>query len=241
MAGESLGQYMSTDKKGNVSYKPKIILRWLKNPDTGEVRIQYQDPQVPDDVVSSSPGSTATNFIANNPKYGDVAKTMEAANTLGILDDAGNVDATHPEITPANAEQIRAKVRETGKAKASAVNARVAKDLKQLKELKTGFFGNDVVSYTLPSGQKANVKVTENGKKFEITNAEDIGLSDEDASNLSAEEVLDTLGDLGLFDNTKDSDSQPSTRQLNAIDAFTKQKGRAPSENERAQIMAKYK
>jgi|GEM_PF-5050267 len=213
MTGESLGQYMSTDKKGNVSYKPKIISRWLKNPDTGEVEIEYQDPEVPNDVVSGSPGSTATNFIANNPKYGDVAKTMDIANSLGILDEAGNVDASHPAITPANAEEIKAKVRSAGKDKSAALSARVKKDLEQLNNLKTHLWGNDRVTYKLPNGGIVEVKTVGDGK-FDIIDPETVGLNKTDAQGLTAQEILDTIGDLGVFDDTHTTDPKAKAAEL---------------------------
>jgi len=244
MAGESTGQYMYTDDKGKVSYKPKIISRWLKDPETGEVKIQYEDPEIPDETVSNKPGSLATNFIANNPKYGDVAKTMDVAHSMGILDDTGSVI---PEtLTPDNAEEIKAKVRNSGKAAASRVNARVAKIKDQLSKIENPTLGHNTIGFKLPNGVEIEVgkhKLTSD--KFFIENPEDIfdNADKKSVENLSLDDVVKLLSDAGLFENnlTESSGNTYSPTQQKALDAFSKQFGRQPTADELQKILNKFK
>ncbi len=213
MTGESVGQYATTDaKSGNTVYKPKIIKRWLKDPDTGVVSVEYQDAEVPDEVVSNKAGATATNFIANNSKYGDAGKTMDAAYNLGVVDDSGSVI---PEaLTPENAEQIKAKVRGAGQAASQSVKARVDRNISQLEKIDDPSWwkiGNNSVEFTLPDGKKLEVKKHRGKKEFYIPNPENYfdGGVDEDFENLSSKDIVQKLSTLGLYDSNLTDTQQP--------------------------------
>lgn len=203
MAGESVGQY-ATDEKGKTVYKPKIIKRWLKDPETGQVTIEYQDSSVPDDVVSNQPGATATNFIANNPKYGDVARTMDTAHSMGILDDTGSV--IPQTLLPENAEDIKSKVRNSATHASAAVKARVNSVKAQLAEISDPFIGNNSVGFKLPDGREVEIAKHrgKDNKTYYVKNASELGYSSKDEKsleNLTAEQVTDLLSSFGKFDN----------------------------------------
>lgn len=209
MAGESLGQYMHTDNKGKISYKPKTIKRWLKDPDTGEVSIEYQDPEIPNDVVSSQPGATATNFIANNSKYGDAGKTLDIANSMGLVDDTGSVI---PELLqPENANEIKNKVRSAGHEANGRIKERVDRNIEQLDKMEDPgwWLSHNSVGYKLPTGKEITIKKHRGKKSFYIDKPEDFFGKTEGTDNLSSKDVMTILGSLGLFESDL-SEAKPS-------------------------------
>jgi hypothetical protein len=246
MTGESVGQYSTTDKNGMAVYKPKIIKRWLKDPETNVVTIEYQDPEVPADISSNQPGAIATNFISNNPKYGDVAKTMDIANSLGITDDTGSVI---PEtLTPVNADEIKAK----GVDIASRFKKIVDSQMEKLKAIKpTGRFNpwNTSETIKLPNGKEIVVYKKSKDNYF-IDNPEDVITEEypngvEELKDLSASEVTDWLMKAGLAESASTIDSTPqqtlTPRQAQALAAFQQKVGRQPSETELQKILLKFK
>jgi hypothetical protein len=209
MAGDSMGQYISY-KDGQAVYKPKIVRRWLKDPDTGDVFVEFQDSSLPLENVSNQPGSSTTaTFMSNNPKYGDSAKMIEKASEIGLLDDTNtSIDEL---LMPENYKDIQTQIRQSAQPQAQAV----AKEVEKVKSLLSTpehhwYSPNTVVPFTLPQG---TIKVEKTGDdEYEISNYKTfLGGKKSDYEGLSEEAVLNILSELGYFDQFVSTPKEAAT------------------------------
>lgn len=210
--GDVLGRYeASTDKNGAPVLKDKVVKNWLKDPDTGEVFIEFTDPTIPMERVSNQRGDAITRtFVSNNSKYGSVDKIMEAATELGLTDDVGS--AINSALMPEDSDARKKTVRESAgpvkeKLKQAKVNIK-----KELSGLKSTLFGNDKKVYPLPNGTKLEIGRHQGEQSFYINNPEEIGLSG-DVENLTMDEVYDYLSQAGFFQRYFEQPQQSAAPQ----------------------------
>ncbi len=220
MVGDSMGQYI-TYKDGQPVYKPKIVKRWLKDPNTGDVFIEFQDPSIPMEKASNQPGSSVTaTFMSNNAKYGDSAKMLDKADQLGILDDTGS--SVDEMLMPGDYKQIQEGIRNSAKDQATAVDSEVTKVKSLLAKPEHHWYKpNTVVPFTLPDG-KGTIKIEKTGdSEFEISNYKDfLGGKKSDYEGLTEEAVINILSELGYFDQFVSSPVAPEKQK--AIDLINK-------------------
>jgi hypothetical protein len=194
MSGEYLGDYIGQDAKGNQKVFRKIVKRWIKDPETGEVIIEFDNADIPAEVVSNTKGDViASSIISNNPKYGSAQKMYATARELGYLDDTSS--AINEALIPQNADAIRNNIKEKGKAKSAAIKQRYDQVKNQITDLDGGFF-------EVSDGRVLKVKKHRFKDKYYIDGWEDLyeGSSADKFENLTVEQVLDKLDDFGYFD-----------------------------------------
>lgn len=213
-AGEFMGSYQFQDGSNAPKTVNKIIKRWLKDPVTGDVFIEYEDPGIPIEKVSGVRGDAVTsNLIANNPKYGSVSKMYEAARELGITDDSGSV--INELLLPKNAKEIQDAVKNFGIGNAKILDKKKTNLKTQLENITDPVFGNNWVYYETPDGKTIEVAKHRGKKLFYIKNWEDLGYS-EKVENLSVEDIFSVLGELNYFDKfINDADTPPEQSVAN--------------------------
>lgn len=197
-AGEVMGEYEGTDAKGNPKVYKKILKRWLKDPQTGEVTAEYTDPNIPKEVTSNTTGDVyAAALITNNPKYGDAAKMYSSAREMGLLDDTSS--ARNEALISQDADTIR----QAGQQKASQAGQVVGEKYdvvkNELQKLSAPLFGNNWKTYSLPDGRELQIAKHRNGTQYYIKNWEELGYPSE-PKNLPLSDALKYLDDFNYFD-----------------------------------------
>jgi hypothetical protein len=211
--GDLLGKHQSADGKT----ADKVVKNWLKDPDSGEVFVEFMDPNIPMERVSNQRGDAITRaFVSNNSKYGSVDKMMEAAEELGLTDDVGS--AINEYLMPENASQIKQKVRDSAgimKEGVKQVAARVRKELDGMKE--SGFFaGSQTIGYKLPDGRELIFK--KNGSNnFSIVNPEEFEIAAGSTAKMSKDDVISTLSQLKFFNKTYVQGGRSKAAQSNDL------------------------
>lgn len=215
MVGDSMGQYI-TYKDGQPVYRPKVVKSWLKDPDTGDVFIEYQDPQIPREKVSNQPGSAVTStFMSNNSKYGDSAKMLDKADQLGILDDTGS--SVDEALMPANYREIQNNIRKSGQEHDSKLKPIVNQTKEIINKIKDPTIGNNWNEFTLEDGRAVKVAKHRGKKEYYIKNWEDLFSGKQsDYENMSVDQIINLLDDpaLGYFNKfmkPKETTERPKT------------------------------
>lgn len=226
-AGEVLGEYQGVDAKGNPKIYKKVLKRWVKDPETGEVFAEYDDPNIPREPVSNTTGDVyAAALITNNPKYGSASKMYESARELGLLDDTSS--ARNEALIAQDADAIRKSAAERAKGETGvAEKYNVVKN--ELTKLENPSFlgiptGNNWKVYTLPDGKKLEIGKHRNGKFF-IRNWPELGFKEADADkfeNLTLDQALAYLDDFNYFDKFLGQKAKPSAEAMKAQELIEK-------------------
>jgi hypothetical protein len=243
--GDVLGRYNAGfDKNGNPVYKDKVVKGWMKNADTGQVYIEFTDPSIEPELVSNQPGdAVAMKFVSNNPKYGSVDKMNEAMEVFNIGNGLGG--SANEYLTPENAPQIKERVLNSAgpmKEGVKQVVSRIKKELSDLPEW-NAILSRNSVSYKLPNGKELDVK--KNGKNSYALRGDwkQSDFEGVDINNLSEDQIIKILSKTGFFNSktyVQGGQGKVTGKQQKAVEAFTKQFGRQPNQNEMAKILAKY-
>lgn len=222
-AGEVMGEYEGVDAKGNPKIYKKILKRWLKDPETGEVIAEYTDPNIPKEVVSNTTGDVyAAALITNNPKYGDAAKMYSAARELGLLDDTSS--ARNEALISQNADTLRQSAAERAKGE-SGVTEKYNVVKNELTKLSNPFIGHNWKVYALPDGRQLEIgKHKGSSGKFFIQNWEELfgGSDSSQFENLTLDQALGFLDQFNYFDKFLGQKAQPSAEALKAQELIEK-------------------
>lgn len=250
-AGEVYGQYTGQDAKGQPKTVNKVIKRWLQDPSTGVIQIEFEDPSIPAEIVSNKSGDAVTAILmSNNPKYGSVEKMYESARKFGLTDPTGSV--INEGLVAPGAQQLRQQAAQTAQEAGGEVVKRRSTAKTRLDKLASPWLNaaKPRLKFTLPDGREVQVQKNKNG--LYIVNWEDFFAEQQGTSGLSSEQLLDLVDDQfgyfgqflnkgGAASSTQEQAPALSPTQQKAVEAFAKQFGRAPSAAELEKIKSKYK
>jgi hypothetical protein len=186
-SNEYIGDYFGQDGKK----LPKIIKRWVTDPETGQVTMQFENPDVPDEIVTGKKADEiAAKIIANNPRYGSATKMYDTARQLGYLDNAGF--AINNNIVRKDADQLRNQRKTELLETAKTVKQKYDQVKQQIKDLQGGFF-------EASNGAVINIKKHRFKDKYYIDNWKELGLPEE-PTDLTVDDVVGYLDDVNYFD-----------------------------------------
>jgi hypothetical protein len=203
-AGEYLGDYQGVDAKGNPKIYRKIVKRWIKNPDTGEVTIEFDNSDIPSEKVSGTRGDVvASALITNNPKYGSASKMYETARELGYLDDTSS--AINERLISEDAGKINQNIANKVAASTGKVKEELQSVVNKLESLENPVFGWGYTTFKLPNGNEVKIGKHKVGDGYFIDNPEKLVTDeapngyDSDIDHRSLEDIISWLEKASYF------------------------------------------
>jgi hypothetical protein len=215
--GDILGRYLAgQDSNGNPIYKDKVVKQWRKDPDSGQVFIDFTDPNIsPVDASSLTGDALAMQFISNNPKYGSVDKMNEAMAAVGVGNGLGG--SVNEIFMPPNADELRNQSNESAKAMSERIKVAKENIKKELSDLENPLTGWSYVTYTLPDKRQVVIGKHKGTKdKFFIDNKDEVKRDFEinKTDKLDYEQVLSVLSQIGYFNRDKYTRDSPAPQQV---------------------------
>lgn len=253
--GLRFGKGEVRDKNGNVSRTVDKVLKQALKDELGNVYYQYEDPDLPLELVSNlPPDKIVSRHIASDDSFGGANAVSTYYNELEqagfINEDTRSASANS--VFGAGAPQLA----QDSKPTISTDRERqYIKD--QYNKLVNGDGDFNILNFTAPNGTVVKFKYDDDGDSKEdgvhISNWKELGMNQENRKkNLSFDDILQIMDDHGFWNKVieqkKGSTTQKSStpdnltaRQQKAIVQFKIQTKREPSPSELTRLLEKFK